>query len=360
MSNIKLALLLFLIATLYLVTRLTAVETATEYRDIQLTAVTKFEEAMTAVKNRKIELGITIDPELDPLESGMIGLPWPGLLDQSISTTRGLLEAKQLSTNPNFAALMVRYFQDLRLNAGDYVAVNFSGSFPALNLAVLSAIEVMGLNPVVASSIGASTYGANDPEFTYIDMERYVFELGIFTHKTTYVSLGGANDQLLEVEDQDFKQGFLTKYETLGYSVIDEDDLDENIADRYQHYHDEAISIKAFVNVGGNLVAFGRNTSYYQNGLIKRQTVSITKGSGLIERFLRDDIPVIQLLNVEDLALRNNMSVNTTQPYSIGTGALYQEIRPAPFLIYITIGVFILYIGYNRYKEKYARRSSEI
>lgn len=359
-SNAKLAILFFLIVSLYVVIRLTAVENATDYHDVQLAAVDKFEEAMTAIKNRKSELGIVIDPEFDPLESGMIGLPWPNLFDQSISTTRGLLEAKQLSTNPNFAALMVRYFKELRLTAGDYVAVNFSGSFPALNFAVLSAIEVMELNPIIASSIGASTYGANDPEFTYIDMERHVYESGIFSNLTTYVSLGGANDQLLEVEDQDFKQAFLTKYDTLGYTVINESDLDQNIIDRYHNYHDQAIAIKAFVNVGGNLVAFGRNTSYYQNGLIKRQSVSITKGSGLIERFLRDDIPVIELLNVEDLALKNDMSVTTTEPYSTGSGAIYQDISYPSFLIFTTIGLFVLFLGYNRYTGIHRRRSSGI
>jgi poly-gamma-glutamate system protein len=252
--------------------------------------------------------------------------------------------------------LIVQYFKDLRIEPGDYVALNFSGSFPALNLAVLSAIEVMELNSIIASSVGASTYGANDPDFTYIEMERHLFDEGIISNFTTYVSLGGANDQLLEVQDEAFKQAFLTKFADLGYTVINNPDLSNNIIERYTAYHDNAIAIKAFVNVGGNLVAFGNNTSYYQNGLIKRASVSITKTSGLIERFLRDDIPVVQLLNVEDLALKNNMSVSTSQPFTIGEGNMYHEISYHGYLIYGGIFVCLVFLGYNRYKESKKKR----
>ena len=60
------------------------------------------------------------------------------------------------------------------LKSGDEVGVFLSGSFPALNISVLCAIQEYGLKPCVMASIGASTYGANYPEFTILDMIEYL------------------------------------------------------------------------------------------------------------------------------------------------------------------------------------------
>ena len=77
-----------------------------------------------------------INPEFDPQRSGFVGL------DNSIVTTNhGGRESKQTTVNPNWAAVAVKLLAKAGVKKGDLVAVTVSGSFPALNLAVYSAIE---------------------------------------------------------------------------------------------------------------------------------------------------------------------------------------------------------------------------
>lgn len=355
MKSLRLFILVTYVIVLSVLVNATKTESKTIYYQMQTQAAEKMVEALEAIKDRRIALGLPIDLELDPMESGIIGLAWP-MFDnpQTITTTLGVLEAKQISANPNFAALMVRYFQDLKMKAGDDIVVNFSGSFPALNIATLSAIEVMGLNPVISSSIGASTYGANNPAFPYIEMERYLFEEGILSHRSSFISLGGDNDQLKEVEDENFKLSILNRFAD-DYEIINMDSLSKNIEMRYKAYQSRLISIKAFVNVGGNMVSFGTNKQYYPNGLIKRMSVSVRPNSGLIERFLRDDIPVIQLLNIKDLARENQMQTTTDKPFTVGEGKMYYDYKYSTVIIVLGLMGFISLVTMdyiNRKKQK--------
>jgi poly-gamma-glutamate system protein len=327
-------------------------ETKTSYYDQQIAAANLMEDAFDAIKEERMERGIEIDRDLDPRETGIIGIPWPNYDEPSISTTLGSLEAKRLSTNPNFAALIVRYFHDLNMKSGDGVAINFSGSFPALNIAVLCAVETMGLDPFIASSLGSSTYGANRVDLTYVDMEEILYERKILSHRTALVSLGGAHDQLLEVDDDVFKDNLLERYRSRGYRMIDEDDLGKNIRLRYRSYQEELKTIKAFVNVGGNIVSFGRHQTSYPNGLTRNMSVSVVDDSGLIERFFRDDIPVIHLLNVEDLARRYQMDLETEDTYSLGVGSFYLSTEYSVLAVVLTVVCVFGMIGYDLYQRK--------
>ena len=125
------------------------------------------EACYQAIYQEKLDRGLSMDPGADINKTGMIGLDY-----SFITTTIGNLEAKRTSTNPNMAAVVVDMLQELKLQPGDKVAVNCSGSFPALNIAVMCAVGEMELDPFLITSFGSSTHGANDPEFTYLDMER--------------------------------------------------------------------------------------------------------------------------------------------------------------------------------------------
>lgn len=76
-----------------------------------------------------------------------------------ITTTLGAEEAKRLAQNPNFAAVAVELLAKSGVEPGDKVAVNLSASFPALNVAVLAAVDALKAEPVIVSSVGASTWG---------------------------------------------------------------------------------------------------------------------------------------------------------------------------------------------------------
>jgi poly-gamma-glutamate system protein len=120
----------------------------------QLSAARLMASCIAELSAFRESLGIEIDPSVDPNLTGLIGPEFTEL-----TTTLGNLQAKRTSTNPDFAALLVKYFKELNLKRGDPVAIGASGSFPSLLLATLCACEVLELEPLVIYSIGASEHG---------------------------------------------------------------------------------------------------------------------------------------------------------------------------------------------------------
>ena len=128
-------------------------------------------EAMEIVKAERLKLNPVIDPEIDPAQTGLIGM-----LMTPITTATAPVSAKQTSANPNFAAVIVEMLMKAGVEEGDVVAVGCSGSFPALNICTYAALRTLKLRPVVISSVSASQFGANDPQLLWIDMERILNE----------------------------------------------------------------------------------------------------------------------------------------------------------------------------------------
>ncbi|HBK61259.1 MAG TPA: hypothetical protein DDZ84_10780, partial [Firmicutes bacterium] len=166
-----------------------AVLARTTFYDSQIRAAVIMRDCTLAIAEERTARGIHLDPELDPNSTGLIGAEFT-----PITTTLGVLEAKRTSTNPAFAALMVRYFLEAGLEPGDVVAVGASGSFPALVLATLAACRAVDLQPAVVYSIGASMYGANTPGFTFGDMLILLNHRGLLPYELAAVSLGGEGD----------------------------------------------------------------------------------------------------------------------------------------------------------------------
>jgi poly-gamma-glutamate system protein len=110
---------------------------------------------------------VFVDVVNDPNETALIGQDIT-----PITTDRGYIEAKLTSTNPNFAAVVVDMLKESELEKNDVVAVAFTGSFPGLNIAVHSALQTLKLKPIIITSVGASNWGANDPYYTWLDMEK--------------------------------------------------------------------------------------------------------------------------------------------------------------------------------------------
>lgn len=328
-------------------------ETETEYYDLQIEAAVKMEKAIKFISKKRVHLGIPIDKYLDPLETGLIGTDAP-IEGYSITTTLGSIDAKRTSTNPNFAALIVRYLKDIGVKKGDVVAVNLSGSFPALNIATIIALDILELKSIIGSSIGASSYGANIIDFTYLDMEKYLYNEGIINRKSDFISLGGDKDSLYGISnnDENFVSTMYQKYDA--YDQIKEEVLKDNIKYRYRYYQESSNNIKAFVNVGGNIAGFGYGIKTYPNGLTKRLSAHVNDNSGLIDYFIRDDIPIIHLLNIIDLASRNEMEVDKEQPYTIGVGKQFYiyEYSAAIVIVTLVITILFLYIDYKDRKGK--------
>ena len=122
-------------------------------------------EAESVLKECRKTSGLAADLESDINDTGLIGME-----NSIITTSIGHLRAKRTSTNPNLAGLVVYFLNDCGVKRGDVIAVGASSSFPALVVATLAAAKALGLKPLVISSLGASQWGANDPDFHWLKM----------------------------------------------------------------------------------------------------------------------------------------------------------------------------------------------
>ncbi|MBR5668756.1 MAG: poly-gamma-glutamate system protein, partial [Spirochaetales bacterium] len=132
----------------------------TLFHDTQIEASRLMKDFEDFLYTYIIDHNIGIEPE-DLNRTGLIGPAYSPLM-----TTMGDIAAKRTSLDPNFAAVLVKYFVNAGLKQGDTVAIGSSGSFPALAIASICACNALGLKAEVIVSIGASTYGATRVELS--------------------------------------------------------------------------------------------------------------------------------------------------------------------------------------------------
>lgn len=286
----------------------------------KLEAAERTAACFSYVKELKQERGIPIDPAADPNETGLIGDEYT-----LITTTLGDLPAKRTSTNPNFAALVVELFHQLGLAPGDKIAVNCSGSFPALNIAVLCAIDTLSLDPVIISSFGASTHGANQPGLTYPDMEYALYQAGLVRHKSDYLSIGGNLDIGTDMDPR-LTAEIRARLEADGYPFLYDENLYRNIENRYAYYN-EGTPVKCLVNVGGNDASFGDSmVMVHAAGGILTELSEKDHSTGLVQLALADGIPVVHLLNLKGLAADYGLPFDPVPLPTVGEGAVYYHV----------------------------------
>jgi len=268
-------------------------------------AAHRMEQALAELRTARIERGLPFSPD-DVTKTGIIGEELTPLV-----TTLGSLPAKRMSTDPGFAGLVVDLLRAVGVKEGDVIAVGFSGSLPGLNIAVLSAAEALNLEAVVISSVGASQWGATNPQFTWLDMERVLFERGVFRFRSAAAARsGGAKSNFLLEEGKDLARAAIRRNglpELMGETFADV------VRKRMAIYLERAKgrAIKAFVNVGGASANVGRcDQSQIRAGIVRRLPSCEEQGQGLIHRFSRMRVPVIHLLQVQRLARTYGMTLH--------------------------------------------------
>lgn len=266
------------------------------------------QKAYAEILKWRLEKGIPIDSSLDPNGTGLIGCEY-----SDITSTVGDLKAKQLSVNPAFSALITTWLYEAGVRQGDSVAVSFSGSFPALNIATLCALDALGANGVVFSSVGASVYGANIPGFSWLDMEKHLKDKGLITNHTRFASLGGIADTEGGIDGTGITIAEKSISEN-GARYIREGTPKSVVRDtkrRMQLYFSEGMP-KAFVNVGGNITSLGwiPEAALLANGPLNLDRIpSVTSSArGTIFRMAEKGIPVIHILNIKRLSNRYHVA----------------------------------------------------
>lgn len=307
------------------------------YYEEQVEAARLMAEASGVIKNARLELGIQINRELDPNETGLIGETLT-----TITSSVGNIEAKRTSTNPDFAALMVQLFHQAGLEAGDVVAIGASGSFPGLIVATLAACQVMELRPLLIYSVGASMYGANIPEFTFIEMLEALHKHNLLPYEILAVSLGGDNDRgegMLFSESQEVMLNIANSANaTFIFAQNNEASIQERLLLYLENNHGR--SPDCFVNIGGASPNHGNTNASlkFPNGLVTYLPIETKSPErGLIFEYLEQGIPVIHLLNIRDLALKSGIAIDPIPFSPIGSEGVYFEVRQNKWLIWGTV-----------------------
>jgi len=351
-SNIVLGLLSLLSLLAFIAVENGKMDVKQDWYNEKLEAARLSQSAANHLKNYRLENGVFIDEINDPNQTALIGQEY-----SMITTDQGLIESKLSATNPNFAAVIVQLLKEAGLNDDDIVAVAFSGSFPGLNISVLAALETLKLKPVVITSVGSSNFGANDPNFTWLDMESILYKSNIFHNKSVAASIGGGNDigRGLSPEGRDLIGKAI---ERNNVDFINEKHLENSITRRMEIYEkfSQKKPIKAFINVGGGIASLGNtiNGQLIPSGLTEHLPMSNFPLRGVIIQMGQQGIPIIHMLNIDQLIAKFGLPSNPVPLPDPGDGGIFVQKKynvPVTAIATLILAVVIIFIYISEKKH---------
>ena len=331
----------------------------------KMLAARKAQEALEVLHEASERKGLGLLMKTDPAGSRMIGE-----VLSPITSGSGSLVSKQTSVNPNFAAVIVEWLKELRVKPGEVVAVGLSGSFPAMNLAVYSAVHELGIEPIIISSTAASQWGANHPNFTWLDMEAVLRENDVFPYKSVAASLGGVGDDAIglsnrgrrmleraierndvpELAEVDKKkqpdrpvEADSEEDSAPSLALVDEDRVRERMSLYYKEAGDRPI--KAYVNVGGGTVSVGTKVGKrkFSPGVNARPPKGIEDmPPSVLGAFLENGVPGIHITRIIDLAERYGLEIAPRTTPEVGAGDVFEKRQPNRWLAGIVLVLVLL------------------
>ena len=302
--------------------------------------------------------------EEDYYQTGLIGL------EQSRITTvldneniENILNSKIITTNSNFAAFMVMLFEEIGLEKGDSIAISMTGSFPGANIATLSACKSMNLNPVILSSVGSSSWGANREDLTWVQIENHLYNNKLIDYESIAVSIGGENDLGDNISDEGIEiiEDIILENNK---SLVNESTLDLSIGKKINLLGDIS-KYKAFINIGGGASSLGSGIGkkYIREGiispLIKDEIQEIYYENedaysyysdfkkSIAYKFLDNDIYLINIKNINSLVSQFGMSyLNDRGLNSVNEGLLFYEVEKFNINVIWFVLVFSVLISF--------------
>ena len=291
---------------------------ATEDYEIKLLAAQKLQDWMDDIRDYKLEAGLSLTP-YDTHKTGMIGDEYTPITEAGVKS-------------------------------GDTIGAGFSGSFPTLNLAVLAAGEAMNVKVIYIASMGASTFGANQPQFTFPDMVCRLYLDGRLQTPPALITPGGDYDCGGEMFEEE-KEEALARIASYGVAdIMQERDFAVNLKAREDLY--ETLGpISCFVGVGGNITTIGLEEDKMKAGVMVPYTVtSVRSDDGLLQYYNAHGLPVLHLLNIKQLAAQYGLPFDPEMIVPPGQSALYYHtVYPhLPALAGVLGAVCILVFAFKR------------
>ena|GEM_PF-106007 len=314
--------------------------------ELKMAAAIKAERAFATVRRHRDLEDVDVDLVNDPAGTGLIGPEF-----SLITNARGDLEAKLTTLNPNFAGLMVQFFRQAGLSPGDPVAVALSGSFPGMNICVYAALETLELRPVIVTSVGASMWGGNDPQFTWLDMESLFFNEGVFHTRSAAATYGGGNDmgRGLSPGGRGLIQQAIDRNDV---PLLASDNIEDAIIKRMGFYEQEVRGrpYRLYINVGGGVASIGSS----HNRLLLPTGLNFDLGAhnwprkGSLILFAEKGVPTVHLLGITDLAQAHGLPVAPDYLPQPGEGDIFVKqmyrfpLAAAALFVYCLACVLIL------------------
>ncbi|MDQ7839887.1 MAG: poly-gamma-glutamate system protein [bacterium] len=297
-------------------------------------------EGTAVIRRARLARGLAVDPRTDPNRTGLIGVEWT-----ATTTTLGSLTSKRTGTNPNLAAGLVRWLHEAGVREGGAVAVGASGSFPGLALGTLAAVRALGGRPITITSVGASSWGANEPGFTWLDMEAELVRAGLAT-RSVGASPGGEDDDGAGLQEPARGQ-LLAAVERSGVPLLSGETLSDRVAARMAAYAAASGGpIAAFVNIGGAAANMGTCLGVLNLRPGVHRTLPPCRGEpGVMWRMSARGVPVLHLLHVEGIAAAFGLPVDPVPLPEPGQGAPFQRPsrgRSGALLLVLLGGLLVL------------------
>ena len=297
-------------------------------------------EAEAVLVTCRAAKGFSPDERFDINGTGLIGVEF-----SSITTSIGNLAAKRTTTNPNMAGLIVMLLHRAGVRRGDNIAVGASSSFPALIIAVLAAAKTMHLKPLIICSLGASQWGANDPDFIWLDMWDCIVLNHVFDFKMRAVSLGGDKDmgEDMSLEGQAILREAIRKS---GIFFVQEPNLSNNVSLKMRIYEEAAAEteIRAFINIGGSFTNMGEDSEILQvkPGLAQISQFPPEERQGMVFAMAARKIPVLHLLYIRGLVQHCGLPWDPQPLPRPGEGDIYTKIREKDPVFLFLAGLYLL------------------
>ena len=279
-------------------------------------AKTTMESAQRFLRESRRRAGVHPDAEAGHDASGLIG----GELTPLV-TTLGSLEAKRIAANPAWARELTVRLAGAGIGRGDLVAAGFSGSFPGLNLALMCACQSLGAEIIAVSSVTASTWGANQPGFTWPEMEAGLVEAGIVGPASVAVTAGGDSDLALDLEPEGRSAAYAIRdavARRLRIPALQPQDFDDAVRQRLAVYRIAARGrpLALYANVGGADASLGRSAAVLRlrSGFVAAAAFGRPGEQGVAARLAGQGVRLLLLLNVRDLASRWGLPLSAGGP----------------------------------------------
>lgn len=317
------------------------------YYEEKIAAAKLMDRALRAYQDATAEKGVFGENYKDPRLDAVIGQQF-----SLITTDIGAFETEVVGANPNFAAVAVDLLTKAGVRSGDLVAVSFTGSHPGVNTAVLCACEALGATAVTISAIGSSWWGANDPDFTWVDMETLLNRDGIVHSRPVAASFGGINDigVGLSQTGQELMREAIQRNKL---PLIHEESITNAVAKRYRRFMEAANNRKfrAYVDVGGGIASLGHdeNAKLIRNGYNHRLPLQNYPARGVVHLFNADGVPVINIADIVALSREYGLGGPHVPLPPVGEGLVFvdtrYDLRVAGISAFLAILVIIVLVN---------------